>query len=164
VRLFLAIALTSVLLAGCGESPEATEDAGASRSMEPATRIERCVERLLRNASPRDFADERVRVYARTTYCEPFDAKGWVYDDGALSIATHTWATRSSGVCMTARPGGPARTVPCETLERPSPRRLECALLRHVRRSEVETYLERLQRTEAVQCDDGTPLDELGVP
>jgi hypothetical protein len=40
---------------------------------------------------------------------------------------------------------------------------LDCALLHHVRAGEVRDYLERLRLESAVQCDDGTPLDELGV-
>jgi hypothetical protein len=40
---------------------------------------------------------------------------------------------------------------------------LDCALLHHVRRSEVRDYVERLQREGAVECDDGAPLDDLGV-
>jgi hypothetical protein len=38
---------------------------------------------------------------------------------------------------------------------------LDCGLLHLVRRNEVQTYLEELGRP--VECDDGTPLDQLGA-
>src|SRR5687767_1247159 len=59
-------------LAGCGS------DNGAD------TRVDRCVERLLANAEGGET--DAARDYARRTYCGQFASRGWVYDDGALSI------------------------------------------------------------------------------
>jgi hypothetical protein len=156
VRAFLAMALVVALLTACGGNTEAGADPAAAR-------VERCVDRLLEHATPAGASEETLRRYTRETYCARFERRGWVYEDGALSIAAQTWL--EEGVtCATARAGEPAQTVPCEQERPPGARELECALLRHVRKSEVVAYLERLQREGEVACDDGTPLDELGVP
>jgi hypothetical protein len=156
VRNFLTIALLTASLSACGAS-------GADPTQAAAARVERCVDRLLERATHDGASEETLRRYARDTYCARFASHGWVYDDGALSIQAHRWL-KQSGTCSTQAAGEPAQTVPCEQVRPPGQRELECALLRQVRRSEVEAYLGPLQREGVVKCDDGTPLDELGVP
>ena len=43
-------------------------------------------------------------------------------------------------------------------------RTLDCALLHVVRRSEVKDYIKRMRSHGVVECDDGSALDELGIP
>ena len=147
------IAAGAFALSGCASGTESSPS---------AARVERCVDRLLTNA-PDDARSSDVRRYARRTYCEPFERRGEIYDDGALSIGAYTWFERSAK-CASASEGEPPTTVPCEELDRPGPRRVECALLRHVRRSEVDAFLRRLERERPVACDDGTSPAGLGVP
>ena len=117
---------------------------------------------MLATAEP---ADGKARGYVEKTYCERFEREGWIYADGALSIDAHTWLLESgSEECGIAEADGRSRTVPCEQLERAEPEPLDCALLRHVRRDEVRAYFDGLGRPAGLACDDGTPLDELGVP
>ena len=145
------------------------EKSGQARSADAATAsspVERCTERLLRRVRPEDAERAEARRYVRVTYCARFAERGWVYDDGTLSIAAHRWLEESgSEECASAAPGEPVETVPCEELEPAAgPRRIDCALLHHVRRSEVRSYLAQLRRERDVECDDGTPLAELGTP
>jgi hypothetical protein len=118
---------------------------------------------LLERATAQDASDENARRYARDTYCARFETNGWIYEDGALSIAAHTWL-EEAGTCATGSEGEPTKTVPCEQERRSGRQKLDCALLHTVRRSEVRDYVERLQREGSVECDDGTRLDNLGVP
>ena len=124
-------------------------------------RIERCVDRLLQNATAQDASEEDLRRYTRDTYCARFERSGWIYEDGAMSIEAYIWL-EESGTCVASEgdPPGTCRARP----KAPGPWVLDRALLRHIKRSEVRDYLERLQREGAVECDDGTPLDNLGVP
>ncbi|MGZ8707320.1 MAG: hypothetical protein ACXW0R_08050, partial [Gaiellaceae bacterium] len=109
-------------------------------------------------------SEQQVRRYIKDTYCVPFEQNGWVYEDGALSIAAQEWLD-SGGECATGSDTEPTRTVPCEQANGDTATRIiDCALLHHVRRAEVMTYVAELQRDGDVQCDDGTPLEELGVP
>jgi hypothetical protein len=159
VRAWPAIALFVATLSACGsENAEAPVEAP-----EREARIERCVDRLLQRAASQEASEEDVRRYIRQTYCVRFERNGWVYVDGALRLAAHHWLEQSMS-CATAKAGEPPETVPCEEAREPGPRVLDCALLHHVRRGEVGTYLEELRREGAVRCDDETPLDELGVP
>ena len=153
MRALVTTALVVVALAGCGST---SGEAGR----EPP-RVERCVERLLRGATTETDA---ARRYARVTYCAPFESRGWVYDDGALSIAAQRWLEEGgSEECATAGEDGQSKTVPCEELEPPEgPRVIDCGLLRYVRRSEVRDYLAQLR--DDVECDDGTRVELLGVP
>ena len=137
-----------LLAAGCG-----------SGSAEPASRVERCTERFLGRVA--ESERQETRRYVETAYCAPFERRGWIYDDGTLKLEAH--ADSGSQECATAEPGEGARTVPCEALEQESPDVLDCGLLHLVRRSEVKEYVEELQRTREVRCDDGTPLNELGA-
>jgi len=144
VRILVATALLAVL-AGCGS------DTGAE------SRVDRCVERLLSNAKV-DPTDE-ARAYVHRTYCGPFASRGWVYGDGALAIGAQTWLEESgSEECATAGEDGQSVTIPCEDRSRT----IDCAMLRHVRRSEVRAYV--AQPRDDVECDDGTPVEQLGVP
>lgn len=141
---------------------DASTKRGGGASAEAASRVERCVDRLLERVKPEDLAKTTravVRRYIERAYCAPFEKRGWVYDDGALSIRAHT----ESGTCSSSL-GGKTRTVPCEELRRRDQHVvLDCGLLHVVRRSEVRKYVEELQRNHEVSCDDGTPLDELGA-
>jgi hypothetical protein len=147
-------AATILLVAGCGSSQE---DAS------PAARIAKCSERFLGRVKPKNAADaEEIRRYAERAYCVPFEQRGWIYDDGTLTIEAHT--DSGSEQCARAEAGEEARTVPCEELEVvESPRVLDCGLLHLVRRSDVSEYVAELQRTRDVRCDDGTPLEQLGA-
>lgn len=127
-------------------------------------RIESCVDRLLQRATTQDANEDDARRYARQTYCARFESHGWIYDDGVLSIGAQTWLEEGA-TCATGSEGQPTRTLPCEELDAPGTRTLDCALLHHIRRSEVQEYVERLKRERPViECDDGTPVDDLGVP
>jgi hypothetical protein len=61
---------------------------------------------------------QKARHYVEVTYCSRFAERGWVYDDGALSIEAHKWLEEDGEEeCQFAvEPGEPARTVPCERL------------------------------------------------
>ena len=157
-------ALVVAALSGCGSSYGSTAD----------KRIDRCADRLAANATSTSLSKEQVRRYARVTYCERWDKPGWVYDDGALSISV-VQLRKTSSECVSTKPGGPIRTVPCATL--PSAPILDCAVLRHIRRSEVRAYLAEVRkkiaearpvgfggRSTPVRCDNGMPLADLGVP
>jgi hypothetical protein len=159
VRTLVTTALFVLTLAGCGSK---SGEAGNDRS-----RVERCVDRLLEHARAEDLATsetEAVRRYTRVTYCAPFESHGWVYDDGALSVAAQRWLAGSgSEVCGTAGADEESETVPCGELESPEgPRLIDCAILHVVRRSEVRDYLAQLRAD--VECDDKTPVEQLGVP
>jgi hypothetical protein len=162
VRVYLAglILVATVSACGSGRSDETPSSAPVA-----AIRIERCVDRLLRDTTTQSAADaEETRRYARTTYCARFDNNGWVYEDGAVSIAAQTWLDQGA-TCASGSDGEPTRTVPCE-LERTTGgvQTLDCGLLHIVRRSEVREYIGGLEMNGAVKCDDGTALDKLGVP
>jgi hypothetical protein len=96
------------------------------------------------------------------TYCSRFSARGWVYDDGTLSIEAHMWVEEGGGEeCAQGTEAG-QKTVPCDTIEEDP--FIECALLHHVRKQEVREYVAELQRQRPeVRCDDGTPLSALGA-
>jgi len=161
----LAILLFAAALSACGSgSGDRRDEAPSTANRSPATisRIERCVDRLLQDATTRDASEEEeARRYARNTYCARFERKRWIYEDGALSIAAQTWLEEGAR-CATGGEGEPTRTVSCEEERRAGVRTLDCALLHIVRRSEVRDYIERLRSNGAVECDDGTALDELG--
>ena len=99
-----------------------------------------------------------VRSYTQHTYCDRFAKRGWVYEDGTLSIKAHLWLLNGYA-CSESSNGGHAVTVPCK----PSFDPLECGLLHFVRKAEVRAYLDKLTKTHHVTCDDGTPLDKLGA-
>ena len=157
----LAVAALLAVVAGCGGD----DDAG--RAAAPASSsggVEKCVDRFLARVDPEVEADagaEALRAYIEETYCGTFARRGWVYDDGALSIEAHRWLEGGSAdECGESTADGTTKTVPCEDDDGV----IDCALLHHVRRSEVEAYVAEAARTGEVECDDGTPVDELGVP
>jgi hypothetical protein len=153
VRASLAILLFAAVLAGCGTSSRAQSDA----------RIDKCVDRLLSRATTSGETEQAHR-YVKDTYCVRFEQHGWVYDDGALSVAAQRWLD-DGGSCSGGSETEPTHSVPCEDANRePATGAIDCALLHSVRRAEVATYVTELQRDGDVHCDDGMPLDELGVP
>lgn len=112
------------------------------------TRAEACTELFLQRVPE----DERKagRGYVERTYCEPFAERGWVREDGTLGIEAQVWfETSGAEECEPS---------PCPAAE-PDPF-IDCAILHRVGRSEVRKYL----RGRDVECDDGTPLTQLGVP
>jgi hypothetical protein len=168
VRLsFPLLILVGAVLSACGSgSGERRDEAQSTVRRAPAatSRIERCVDRLLQAATTRDASKEEARRYVRNTYCARFEREGWIYEDGALSIAARRWLDEGA-TCAISGEGEPTRTVPCEEEPlRAGDRTLDCALLHVVRRSEVRDYIERMRRTGAVECDDGSAFDKLGIP
>jgi hypothetical protein len=156
-RTVLCAAVAVAIVAGCGSSESDGERAAAPPG------VQRCVERLVERAEP-DQRTEEARRYAEKAYCRPFHDKGWVHDDGTLAIAAHHALTEGGSSCATAEAGKPAETVPCDRLhDLEDVLVLDCALLHLVRREDVRRYVEKLKRTRRVACDDGTPLDQLGV-
>ena len=152
VRLVVVAALALPSAVGCAGGGEAVAD--------PRGRVELCVDRLL-SRSDAGAQDARARRYVEMTYCRPFAVRGWVNDDGTVSIDAHRWVVSAgTAECAVAEAGKPAPTVDCDTF--PRDEMLDCALLHHVRKDEVRAYLDALPYK--VRCDDGTPLDELGVP
>jgi len=159
----IAAAILIAALSACASSSSEPRDGALSAeadSLGATQRIESCVDRLLSRANVLGASSTAVRRYGRNTYCARFERRNWIYDDGALSIKAHKWL-QAGRTCVVGREGDKTRTVPCEEV---GPRGLECALLHHVRRSEVRKYVERLQGEGDVECDDETPLHELGVP
>ncbi|MBA2641832.1 MAG: hypothetical protein H0U82_02740 [Actinobacteria bacterium] len=165
MRVYLAVLLLGATVSACGSGSSGGRDETPSSAPGSASRIEHCVDRLLQNTTTQNAADEEAaRRYARRTYCARFEKNGWVYEDGAVSIAAQTWLDQGA-TCARGGEAEPTRTVPCE-VERSTggAQTLDCALLRIVRRSEVREYIDRLETNGPVNCDDGTGLDELGVP
>jgi hypothetical protein len=156
----LVTVAAALLLAGCGSA--------GGHSQELAAATERCTDRFLATAKPASSATSLdPQRYVERTYCGPFAREGWVYDDGALSIEAHEWLikgyTSSRGCAVASPPGSTTETTPCQPgHETGAP--LECAILHVVRKREVEEYVARLRKHGTVACDDGTSLDELGVP
>lgn len=151
MRVCLAVLILCATASGCGSGSDETPST-ASR----AIRIERCVDRLLQSTATQNAADEEsARRYARKTYCGRFDENGWVYDDGAVSIAARTWLDRGA-TCARGGEGEPTTTVPCE-VERTAGgvETLDCALLHIVRRSEVREYIGRREMNGAVDATTG---------
>jgi len=165
VRTWLASGLFAVVLAGCGGTGGVRTEEGKQQSVPASERIERCTERFLERVDGQDASTDEVRRYVEVTYCSPFAERGWVYEDGTLSIAAHTWLIEgSSEECSSAGADEPAQTVPCEELEPMAGLQIiDCAILHQVQRSEVRGYIEHLQRKHQVECDDGTPVEELGA-
>ena len=143
-----------LLLAGCGGSDPETATPNSS------SRVEKCVERFADRAE--GGATQEVERYVRTAYCEPFEKRGWVHDDGTLTINAYVDNTTVS--CASAGQGEPSSTVPCERLEdQDDPPVLDCGLLHLVRRSEVREYFASQRRKRGLRCDDGTPVTDLGA-
>jgi hypothetical protein len=164
--LSLALLIVVATATACGSGT--TERLGAaptSSSPPPArsSRIERCVDRLLQNAAQNVAEKGVARRYARSTYCARFEREGWIYEDGALRIAAQIWLDKS-GRCESGADGEATETAPREAILNGGVRTIDCALLHVVRKSEVSTYVDRLRTSGPVECDDGTALDDLGVP
>ena len=156
MRVYVLALVSALALAGCGSSGS---DAG-----QVAKAAGKCTDRFFRAVKPgtSQATETEIRHYARVTYCEPFARKGWVYNDGSLSINAQRWLVRG-GRCSTSAPGGASKTVPCRQLDQ-SPV-IDCGILHFVRRGEVQKYIAALRRHNGdVRCDDGTPPAALGVP
>jgi hypothetical protein len=155
----------AVLLIGAGTLTACGSHAVRHVSPGPPTnsRVERCVARLVAGSDTSVAGKEQTRHYILDSYCRPFEQRGWVYDDGALKLAAHL-SVQNGGSCAEGVAGQPAKVVPCK-LERSSNGVLtiDCGLLRFVRRSEVRTYLRRLQASGPVACEEGIALTKLGV-
>jgi hypothetical protein len=156
VRVVFAAAIAVLALAACS-------------SNDTSAKAEKCTDLFM--SSMRLHSQGRqasTRHYISVTYCNRFAREGWVYDDGALSIDAQRWLVRGgSEVCGRSSTGGQTRTetVPCEQLEaQESFKTIDCAMLERVRRSEVREYIAALQKRTTIACDDGTPLNALGVP
>jgi hypothetical protein len=167
VRTWLAGALFAVVLTGCGGTggPRTEGTAADQLSGGANRRVERCTERFLERVEGADAGEDEARRYVEVTYCAPFDERGWVYEDGTLNIAAQTWLIEGgSEACASVGEDAPAQTVACEQPETTGGTQIiDCAILHQVRRSEVRDYLQQLQRNHGVECDDGTPLEELGA-
>jgi hypothetical protein len=158
VRVLVGAAVAALAVAGCGSS------GNDGRRVEQAAA--KCTDGFLRTVKPGNVQATKaeIRHYISVTYCERFARNGWVYSDGALSIEAQRWLDQSGREqCGRASPTGKSETVPCKQLPQGEPRVIECAMLHHVRRSEVRKYL-RARERQGVRCDDGTPLSALGVP
>jgi hypothetical protein len=67
--------------------------------------------------------------------------------------------------CSVGTADGPRTSAACADVESGDRVRvIDCALLHYVRRSEVRGYVRRVEEDGPVECDDSTPLEELGVP
>jgi hypothetical protein len=159
VRYLAALLICAATLTAC--------DSHGSRHAGPAQpstrRVERCVDRLIAANNSRSAGRELVRRYTRDTYCNRFQQKGWIYRDGALKLAAQLWL-QNGGTCAEGVAGQPAKVVPCKLERRGGVLTLDCAMLRVVRRSEVRSYLRRLQAGGPVVCESGIPLARLGIP
>jgi hypothetical protein len=152
VRVGIAIAVM-LALTGCGSGAKKS----AQGNVTDGPRVERCTQRFL-DRIKRSRGPE-LRSYVETAYCRPFARRGWVYADGTLSINAHVYVMNGYSCGTTTLGGGTTTTTPCKPTLDP----LECAILHNVRRNEVTAYIRKLQRTQIVRCDDGTPLDKLGT-
>ncbi len=164
MRGLLTIAVCGLILAACGTGGGGQPQGGTPPETDssPATvRIDTCVDRLLSRAPTSDAGEQESRRYIRDTYCALFEQNGWVYEDGALTIAAQNWLDNGyAKECSTSGETTPARTVPCE-----AERIIDCALLHHIRRTEAQSYIADRQRGSGdVQCDGDTPVAELGAP
>ncbi len=169
MRGWITAAVAALALAGCGGTSgdagdDATRTAAPQRHSRPL--VEKCTERLL--ARVPEAEREEAQHYVEVTYCSRFVERGWVYDDGALSVDAHKWleAGAEEECAIATKPGEPARRVPCEEFGESEPYFIaDCALLEQVRASEVREYTAELRRRYGdVKCEDGTPLAELGTP
>ena len=133
-----------------------------------ASHAEACTERLLERADPEPASvrEEAVaRAYVDSTYCTPFDRRGWVNENGTVDIQAHLFVQQGgSSSCEVAVPRGAPKEVSCDHLRADVPMTLDCALLHVVPRAQVAAYVRGFERRQRIGCDDGTPLSALGVP
>jgi hypothetical protein len=152
----LAVALVA---AGCGSSGQS----GGNASTVAAPRVDKCVERFLARATLDASTNTEVRRYIEGTYCSPFERKGWVYEDGTLSIAAYLSLARGDSEACASADGGMTDTAACSELPADASVVLDCAVLHVVRREEVQQFVRELERDRDVSCDDGTALERLGA-
>ena len=157
---FPVVLAAALVVAGCGSSGDSGGNPASSGEATTAAnpRVEKCVELFFARATSDEI---EVRRYIEGTYCSRFERKGWVYEDGTLSIAAYLFlAGGGSEKCASAEA---ADTVPCGEPPGEGPVVLDCAVLHVVRREEVQRYVRELERHREVSCDDGTPLERLGA-
>ena len=158
----------ALVLTSCGATSDDGRDTKTAPEARgsPASLSDKCTERLI--AGVPEVEREQARHYVEATYCARFADRGWVYDDGALSIEAHMWLENAGEeeCALATPPGEPAKTIPCERFDERGPYFIaDCGLLKHVRASDVRTYLDELRRRYGtVQCEDGTPLNGLATP
>ena len=160
------VALAAALVvAGCGSSGDSggNPPAGGEATTAAGSRVEECVERFFALATSDAATETGVRRYIEGTYCSPFERKGWVYEDGTLSIAAYLSLARGGSEACESADGGVSDTVACSELPADASLVLDCAVLHVVRREEVQQYVRELERDREVSCDDGTPLEHLGA-
>jgi hypothetical protein len=109
------IAVLALALVGCGAKDD-RESAG-EMTADAASRVDTCSDRLVAHVETEGLSDAEkgeIRRYARTTYCSRFAGRGWVNDDGTLSIAAQE-AMQAGGEekCAGMTETG-EETVPCE--------------------------------------------------
>jgi hypothetical protein len=149
VRIATAVVL---VVAGCSSG---------NNDRSETSRVGSCTDRLLERASANGSPDQ-VRRYVETAYCAPFAKRGWVYENGTLSLDAYKYV-QNGGRCAEGGSGEPSRTVPCEEVDPSGPLILDCAILHLVPRAEVKPYVAKLRRQREVRCDDGTPLSGVGA-
>ena len=107
MRLKTAVALTCaavLVVASCGSESSRAPIAKAAA---------KCTNRLVRTVKPYPAPVAQTRRYVAVMYCRPFARKGWLYDDGALSIKAQLWAVHGyRETCMTSVPGGGRKNDP----------------------------------------------------
>jgi hypothetical protein len=162
---FHVVLAVALVVAGCGSGGESGRNAKSSgeASTAAAPRVEKCVERFFARATSDALTEREVRRYIEGTYCSAFERKGWVYEDGTLSIAAYLFLAQGGSEECASAEGGEGDTVPCGELRAVGPVVLDCAVLHVVRREEVQQYVRDLERHREVSCDDGTPLGRLGA-
>ena len=160
----LIVVVATLLLAGCGSTEDGSREFAPAQGDASAERVDRCADRFMRGVQVSEADEALTRRYVERTYCERFASRGWVYADGALRIAAHEWL-EAGYECETEAVDGSTTAGECEELGPGEEGVLECAILRHVRRSEVQAYVAEIRRERGeIACDDGTPPAELGVP
>jgi hypothetical protein len=160
---FPVVLAAALVVAGCGSSGDSGGNPASSGEATTAAgpRVEKCVELFFARATSNALTESEIRRYVEGTYCSPFERKGWVYEDGTLSIAAYLFLARGgSEECASEAEGD---TVPCGEPPGEGPVVLDCAVLHVVRREEVQRYVRELERHREVSCDDGTPLERLGA-
>jgi hypothetical protein len=156
MRCLVVLSICAATLTACGSHSRRAGPAPPTND-----RVEHCVNRMFDVSTVGFNPKPVVRRYLRDAYCRRFEQKGWINEDGTLKIAVQR-SLQTSGTCGEGIAGQPPKVVPCKP-ERDSSGALmiDCGLLRFVRRSEVRTYLRRLQ---PVACEQGIPVRRLGVP
>src|SRR5207237_5994455 len=103
VRSLAGLLICAAALTACGSHGRHAGPASPSNS-----RVERCVDRLVAGTNAASAGRVLVRRYARETYCNRFQQKGWIYRNGALKLAAQLWL-QNGGTCAQGVAGQPAK-------------------------------------------------------